>query len=59
LPEIRINKDESIDSALKRFNKVVQQEGILSEVRKREFYESPSVKKKKKRAEAAKKRKKR
>ncbi|AEE15116.1 MULTISPECIES: 30S ribosomal protein S21 [Thermodesulfobium] len=59
MPEIRINKDESIDSALKRFNKVVQQEGILSEVRKREFYESPSVKKKKKRAEAAKKRKKR
>jgi len=40
---------------LRRFSKKVQQDGILSEVRRREFYEKPSVKRKKK--EAAKKRK--
>jgi small subunit ribosomal protein S21 len=40
---------------LKRFNKRVQQDGILSELRRRESFEKPSVKRK--RQEAAKKRK--
>jgi small subunit ribosomal protein S21 len=35
---------------LKRFNRKVQQEGILSELRRREHYEKPSVKRKRKRA---------
>ena len=47
--------NESFESLLKRFNKVVQQAGILSEVRHREYFEKPSVKRKRK--EAAKKRK--
>jgi len=46
---------ESFDSLLKRFNKRVQQDGILSEVRRREHYEKPSIRRKRKRA--AKKRK--
>jgi len=41
---------ESFESLLRRFNKRVQQEGILSEIRRREYYEKPSVKRKRKRA---------
>jgi len=47
--------NESFESLLKRFNKMVQQGGILAEVRRREHYEKPSVKRKRK--EAAKRRK--
>ena len=47
--------NESFESLLKRFNKRVQQEGILGEVRRREYYEKPSTKRKRK--EAAKRRK--
>jgi small subunit ribosomal protein S21 len=47
--------NESFESLLKRFNKRVQQAGILSEVRHGEYFEKPSVKRKRK--EAAKKRK--
>ena len=47
--------NESFESLLKRFNKRVQQSGILSEIRHREYFEKPSVKRKRK--EAARKRK--
>ncbi len=47
--------NESFESVLKRFNRRVQQAGILSEVRHREYFEKPSVKRKRK--EAARKRK--
>ena len=47
--------NESFESLLKRFNKTVQQAGILSEIRHREYFEKPSVKRKRK--EAAKRRK--
>lgn len=43
-------ENESFESLLRRFNKRVQQEGILSEVRRREYYEKPSVKRKRKSA---------
>ena len=56
MPEIRVGKTESIDSALRRFKRATQKAGVLSEVRKREHYEKPSVKRKKK-SEAARKRK--
>jgi small subunit ribosomal protein S21 len=52
---IRVKEGESIEAALKRFKKATEKAGILSEIRKREHYEKPSVKKKKK-ALAAKKR---
>ena len=42
--------NESFESLLKRFNKRVQQAGILSEVRHREYFEKPSVKRKRKEA---------
>jgi len=54
--EIRVRENESLDSALKRFKRQCAKSGVLAEVRKREHYEKPSVKKKKK-SEAARKRK--
>ncbi len=50
-----MRETEPFEGALKRFKKQVEKAGVLSEVRKREFYEKPSVKKKKK-AIAARKR---
>lgn len=55
MTEIIVGDNEHFESALKRFNKKVQQDGILSEVRRREHFEKPSIKRKKK--EATKKRK--
>jgi len=54
--EIRIGENESLDNALRRFKRQCQRAGVLSEVRKREHYEKPSVKRKKK-SEAARRRK--
>ena len=45
---IKLKDGESIEGALKRFKKATEKAGILSEIRKREHYEKPSVKKKKK-----------
>jgi len=56
MPGVRVREGESYDQALKRFKKQCEKAGILSEIRKREHYEKPSVKRKKK-AEAARKRK--
>ena len=56
MAEIRVKENESLDSALRRFKRQCQRSGIQAELRKRECYEKPSVKRKKK-AEAARKRK--
>ena len=56
--EIRIKENESLDSALRRFKRQCAKSGVLQEVRKREHYEKPSVKRKKK-SEAARARKRR
>jgi len=55
LAKVKAEENESFESLLKRFNKVVQQGGVLAEIRRREHYEKPSVKRKRK--EAAKRRK--
>jgi small subunit ribosomal protein S21 len=55
MPGIRIKEGESFENAMKRFKKQCEKAGILAELRKREHYEKPSVRKKKK-ALAAKKR---
>jgi small subunit ribosomal protein S21 len=54
--EIRIKDNETLDSALRRFKRSCAKAGIMGEVRKREAYDKPSVKRKKK-SEAARKRK--
>ena len=55
MAEIRLKDNETLDSALRRFKRSCQKAGVLSEIRKREHYEKPSVKRKKK-SEAARKR---
>lgn len=55
MTQVIVDKDETFESALRRFNKKVQQDRVLSEVRRRRFYEKPSVLRKKK--QAAKRRK--
>ena len=55
MSEVKIEDGESLESALKRFKKKVQKAGILTEIRRREHYEKPSVKKKRKRIQARRK----
>ena len=56
MSEIKVRKGESLESALRRCKRSCQKAGVLSEVRKREHYEKPSVRRKLK-SEAARKRK--
>ena len=58
MSEIRVKENESLESALKRFKRSCAKSGVLAEVRKREHYESPSVKRRKKSEAARKNRKK-
>ncbi len=55
MTEVMVGDNEPFEVALKRFNKKVQQDGVLAEARRREHFEKPSIKRKKK--EATKKRK--
>ncbi|WP_392531272.1 30S ribosomal protein S21 [Nostoc sp. C117] len=48
MAEVRLGENESIDSALRRFKKKIQKAGILSEVKRRERYEKPSLRRKQK-----------
>lgn len=54
MAKVIVKENETLEFALKRFKRSCQRDGVLSEIRKREFYEKPSVKRKKK-AEAARK----
>lgn len=56
MSEIKLGENESLENALKRFKRQCARSGVLGEVRKREHYEKPSVKRKKK-SEAARKNK--
>ena len=44
--EVKVGKNESLDNALRRFKRHVRMSGVLSEARKREHYEKPSVRRK-------------
>ena len=55
MSQVNLGENESFESLLRRFNRKVQQEGVLREIRRRGSYEKPSVKRKKK--EATKRRK--
>ena len=56
MSEVHVKENESLENALRRFKKQTARDGVIQEVRKREHYEKPSVKRKKK-SEAARKRK--
>ncbi len=53
--DITVGDSESLEAALRRFNKRVQADGILTDARRHEYYEKPSERRKKK--EAARRRK--
>ena len=55
MAKVQVRENESLDSALKRFKKALQETGVLREAREHEHYEKPSDKKR--RAEAARRRK--
>lgn len=48
MPGVKIRDGESFEGALRRFKKQVEKGGVLSEIKKREHYEKPSVRLKKK-----------
>jgi small subunit ribosomal protein S21 len=56
MAEVRVKENETLDSALRRFKRSCAKSGVLAELKKRQHYEKPSVKRKKK-EEAARKRK--
>ena len=55
MPLIKVREDESLENALKRFKRKCEKSGILTEIKKRQHYEKPSVKKRRKQAEARRK----
>ena len=55
LTTVKVGENESLESARKRFKRKCEKGGIIGDIRKKEAYEKPSVKKKKK-SEAARKR---
>lgn len=54
MTSVRVKPDESFENALRRFKKQCEKAGLMSEMRKREHFEKPSVKRKRK-ANAARK----
>ena len=55
MPVVQIREDESFENALRRFKRKCEKEGILTELKKRQHYEKPSVKRKRKAIQARKK----
>jgi small subunit ribosomal protein S21 len=55
MPLIKVREDENLENALKRFKRKCEKSGILSEIKKRQHYEKPSVRKKRKALAARKK----
>ncbi len=50
MAEVQIRSNESFEQALKRFNKLVQETGVLAEARRRQHFEPPSAYRKRKAA---------
>ncbi|HAS51498.1 MAG TPA: 30S ribosomal protein S21 [Gammaproteobacteria bacterium] len=54
MPAVKVKENEPFDIALRRFKRSCEKAGVLSEVRRREFYEKPTQERKRKRAAAVK-----
>jgi small subunit ribosomal protein S21 len=52
---VRVREGETIEEALRRFKRECERNGIMQEIKRREYFESPSMKKKRKAAEAKRK----
>lgn len=55
MPVVYIREDESFEGAMRRFKRKCEKSGILTELKKRQYFEKPSVKRKRKDAQARKK----
>jgi len=55
MPVVHVREEESFENALRRFKRKVEKSGILTELRKRQHFEKPSVKRKRKAVQAKKK----
>ena len=54
MPTVKVKENESFEVAMRRFKKQVEKAGILTELRRREYFDKPSVRRKKKAAAARK-----
>lgn len=54
MPAIKVKENEPFDIALRRFKRSCEKAGVLSEIRRREFYEKPATERKRKAAAAVK-----
>lgn len=54
MAKVEIRKDEPIDKALRKFKSKIRKEGILEEMKRREFYEKPSQRRRREKAQAVK-----
>ncbi len=54
MPSVQLKENEYFDSAMRRFKRACEKAGILTELRKREFYEKPTMERKRKKAAAVK-----
>ena len=54
MPSVRVKETEPFDTALRRFKRACEKTGVLSELRRREFYEKPTTERKRKKAAAVK-----
>ncbi|MEJ2347360.1 MAG: 30S ribosomal protein S21 [Gammaproteobacteria bacterium] len=54
MPSVRVRDNEPFDVAMRRFKRACEKAGILSEIRRREFYEKPTAERKRKAAAAVK-----
>ncbi len=55
MPIVQVRDDESFENALRRFKRKCEKEGILTELKKRQHFEKPSIKRKRKALQARKK----
>ncbi len=54
MPIVKVRDNEPFDVALRRFKRACEKAGILSEIRRREYYEKPTIERKRKKAAAVK-----
>jgi small subunit ribosomal protein S21 len=55
MPVVKVRENEPLDAALRRFKRKIQRSGLLSEAKRREHFEKPSVRRKRKTIVARKK----
>lgn len=48
MPGVRVRENESFENALRRFKRQCEKSGVLAEIKRKKYYETPSVKRKKK-----------